>query len=184
MLLLTLLRRPLACTALLVTTLGLTQCHQSEIVPLLPPESTMGANKSGCVVEGQLLVPWDKGGKSGTNLAVRLGTTASTSNFSLGISDLQDNSKPFIMLTADSLVLTEGKSYPFTFSAHKGVVQAVCLTATGGYTTTMPTSGTPTITKLDQQALLLAGRFEFVATNQATGRQVTITQGRFDYKTN
>jgi hypothetical protein len=184
MLLLALLRRPLACTALLVTTLSLTQCHQSNVTPALPPESTTGANKSGCVVEGQVLVPRDKAGKSGTNLAFRLGSTASSSNFSLGIRDLQDDSKPFIMLTADSLVLAEGQSYPFTFSAHKGVVQAVCLTATGGYTTTMPTSGTLTITKLDRQAMLLAGRFEFVATNQATGRQVSITQGRFDYKTN
>ena len=182
--LLTLTRRPLAYNALLVSVLTLTQCQKSAVVPALPPETTTGANKAGCVVEGQVLIPRDQGGKSGTNLAFRLGTTAADAHFSLGISDLQDSSQPFILLTADSLVLAEGTSYPFAFSAHQGVVQARCLTATGSYTTTGPTSGTLTMTKLDRQARLLAGRFEFVATNQATGRQVTVTQGRFDYKSN
>jgi hypothetical protein len=160
----------------------LTACHKNDSSPSLPAETTSGANKSGCLVEGRVLLPRDAGGRSGTNLGFRLGTTAGTSNFTLGISDLQDPNAPFtVEITADSLLLEEGKTYPFSISSHQGVVQGHCV---GGsrYDTQGPSSGTLTITRLDRPAQLLAGQFEFVATDKQTGRQVRVTQGRFDYQ--
>lgn len=174
------LRRP---AAQLLGLLALTQCKENEVAPSLPPESTTGANTSGCLVDGQVLVPRDIWTHSGTSLSLGLGTTAATADFALGIVDFKNDSSPLILLTADSLVLEEGHAYPITFSPHRGVVQAMCTAGEGQYYTTRPSSGTLTITRLDRQAKLLAGRFDFVATDNHTGRQVTVTQGRFDYKT-
>lgn len=167
---------------LLLSVGWLTQC-QSEALEALPPESTSGANTAGCLVDGQVLVPREKWGRAGLSLGFRLSTVAKDASFSLDLSDEQDVSKPFLQLRADSLVLVAGQSYPFSASAHRGVVQGSCLLSDGGsYRTTVPTSGTLTITRLDRQAQLLAGRFEFVGTNPATGKQVRITQGRFDFQ--
>ncbi|MDO7888135.1 hypothetical protein [Hymenobacter cheonanensis] len=111
-----------------------------------------------------------------------MGTTAATSNFSLGISDEQNTQAPLVIIRADSLLLEEGKSYPISWTkTGQGVAQGECVTAAGSYVTTAPGSGTLTITRLDRQATVLAGRFEFVATDRQTGNQVQITQGRFDY---
>lgn len=143
----------------------LQQCH-TETVSALPPASTSGANKAGCLVDGQVLVPRDARGRAGTSLGFRLGTRASEASFSLGLRDEADESKPFVELSADSLVLVAGQSYPFSASAQRGVVKGSCFTSGGDvYTSTAPASGTLTITRLDRAAKLLAGRFEFVGTD-------------------
>lgn len=177
------MRRTAAASSLLLSILLLAQCQKRDVAPALPPETSSGANKAGCLVNEQVLVPRDIWGHSGTNLAFRLGATAATSAFSLGISDEQNNQSPLVSITADSLLLEEGRSYPFSGAkAGKGIVLGECLGTGGSYTTTAPGSGTLTITRLDRNANILSGRFEFVATNRQTGAQVRVTQGRFDYK--
>lgn len=179
-----LLRAPCCLTLVagLFLSLLLLQCH-TEPVRALPPQSTSGANKAGCLVDGQVLVPRDARGRAGTSLGFRLSTTASQASFALGLSDEADESMPFVELSADSLVLVEGQSYPFSASAHGGVVKGSCFTRSGGvYTSTVPASGTLTITRVDRAAKLLAGRFEFVGTDRVTGQQVRITDGRFDFQ--
>ena len=175
--------RLLICSALWLNCLFLTQCKKNAVAPALPPESTSGANKSGCLVDGQVLVPRDARGRSGTNLALRLSKTAEDAIFSLSLADQEASSGPYVEIQADSLVLEEGKSYSFSASPHRGVVQGNCFTTDGGvYTTTTAASGTLTITRLDRPAKLLAGRFEFVGTDKATGKQVHVTAGRFDFQ--
>lgn len=175
--------RLLICGALWLNCLLLTQCKKNASAPALPPETTSGANKAGCLVDGQVLVPRDAGGRSGTNLAFRLSTTASEATFSLSILDQGDSSGPFVEIKADSLVLEEGKSYSFSASPHRGVVQGNCFTNGGGvYSTTAAGAGTLTITRLDRQAKLLAGRFEFIGTDKTTGKQLHVTAGRFDFQ--
>lgn len=175
--------RPAATAALLLCLLLTSQCRKNDVAPSLPPETTVGANRAGCLVNEHILVPRDTWGRSGTSLAFRLGTTAATATFSLGISDEQNAQTPLVLLRADSLVLEQGKSYPISWTKKgQGGAQAECIAPGGRYLTTSPGSGTLTITRLDRQANLLAGRFDFVATNQQTGEQVRITHGRFDYQ--
>ncbi|TGD77601.1 hypothetical protein [Hymenobacter wooponensis] len=160
----------------------LVACQPEKVSPALPPETTVGANQAGCLVDGNVLIPRNAWGRSGTSLAYRLGTTAASSNFSLGITDEKSQDSALLLIEADSMVLEEGKTYPFSLSAHKGVAQGQYYSPDGQYRTQSPASGTLTITWLDRQANLVAGRFEFVATDRTTGRQVRVTQGRFDYK--
>ncbi|TGE03837.1 hypothetical protein [Hymenobacter fodinae] len=134
------------------------------------------------MVDGAVLIPRNGRGRSGTSLAFRLGTTATHSNFSLGITDEKRSDSPLLFLEADSMVLEAGTTYPFSLSPHKGGVKGWYYSPAGPYSSQAPASGTLTLTRVDRQARILAGRFEFVATNRATGRQVRITQGRFDYQ--
>jgi hypothetical protein len=174
-------RRPFF-TRLWLSLLLLGQC-QTKDVAALPPASSSGANTVGCLVDGQVLVPRDGHGKSGLTLGFRLSTTAAEATLSVSLHDVTDTSKPLVEISADSIVLAEGQPYPFSVSAHRGVVTGTCFTNAGGtYLTSGPASGTLTITRLDRAAKLLAGRFEFVGTDRTTGKQVRVTQGRFDFQ--
>lgn len=175
-------RRPLFSRFCLGLSLLLGHC-QPKPLGALPPVSTSGANTIGCLVEGQVLVARDGRGKPGLNLGLHLGATPLDATFSVSLSDQTDSSAPFVEVRADSIVLVQGQSYPFGASAHRGVVTGRCFLPAGGvYLTTTPASGTLTITRLDRAAKLLAGRFEFVGTDGATGKQVRITDGRFDFQ--
>lgn len=175
-------RLPLFSRLWLGLSLLLVHCQPKQ-VEALPPASTSGAHTIGCLVDGQVLVARDGHGKPGLHLGFRLGTTPTDATFSVSLSDETDSSRPFVEVRADSIVLTEGQSYPFGAAGHGGVVTGSCFTSAGGvYLTNAPASGTLTITRLDRAAKLLAGRFEFVGTDRTTGKQVRVTDGRFDFQ--
>ncbi|TGE03351.1 hypothetical protein [Hymenobacter fodinae] len=118
---------------------------QSEVSPALPAETTWGANQAGCLVDGTVLIPRNGWGRSGTSLAFRLGTTADRSNFSLSIKDEKNSGSPLLLLEADSMVLEEGATYPFSLSPHKGVAKGWYYSSDGQYSSQAPASGTLTI---------------------------------------
>ena len=163
-----------------MSALTFSQCRKSDVAPSLPPESATGTNNAGYLADGSGLVPRDRMGAAGTNLAYKLGTTARTAWSDLGILDTQDNNAPFVPIQAAGLVLEEGRNC--AFGTGKGVPTAFCVTPTGSFTTISPAAGTLTITRLDRPTNLVAGRFVFVGTDRMTGQQVRVTQRRFDFR--
>lgn len=84
-----------------------------------------------------------------------------------------------VSITTDSLLVEEGKTYPFR--REKGYPYAV-YDADKLYPKRNQDEGELTITRFDRVQGILAGRFHFVGTNPESGQQVHVTEGRFDVR--
>ena len=161
----------------------LTQCrkHDPDPVSQLPPVTQTGANTFGCLVNGQ---PWTPKGYNGSsNYSVyydaqyRKGTlNISTYRYN---SDAND-SRQDIIIFSDSL-LTTG-TYPLTIKNHQ---EALYYGSKGQcefhQNDIHYRRGNLTITRLDLQAGVISGTFDFTLYRPGCD-SVKVTQGRFDKK--
>ena len=163
----------------LLALLTLTQCKKKDVAPQLPPETMVGAMTFGCKIDGRVFVPRDGRGKPGLEVHyVNLGEGKGGGYYlNIPASDFRTNPIERVSVTADSLLVEEGKTYSFKTS--KGSAQAFY--AIGNqYQKLDQDEGELTITRFDRTTGILAGRFHFVGTDKTTGRQVRVTDGRFD----
>ena len=171
----------LAATPLLAALLGLSQCKKNNPDPAsqLPLATQTGANTLGCLVNGQ---PWTPQGNDGA------------SNYSIsydqnpyGVLDLTtyryqqkptDNYQYMIIFASD---LRGPRSYDLRDINTSRVSWYDRLTHCDQSSRDKDTfhKGTLTITKLDLQAGIIAGTFDFVLAKPGCDT-VRITQGRFD----
>ena len=170
-----------AATLLLAALLGLSQCKKNNPDPAsqLPPATQTGANTLGCLVNGQ---PWTQQGNNGA------------SNYSIsydqnpyGVLDLttyryqqkpMDNYQHLILFARE---LQAPRSYDLGNILLTRVSWHDRLTHCDQSSRDKDTfhKGTLTITKLDLQAGIIAGTFDFVLAKPGCDT-VRITQGRFD----
>lgn len=165
----------------MLTLLTLSQCKKEASPPQLPPETTTGTMTFGCKIDGRVFVPRDEFTKTGlfaqyVNLGMGKG-----GGYHLNIPaiDWKANPNQGISLTTDSLLVEEGRTY--VFSTGKGQVQAFYLEGTE-YIKRDRDPGELTITRFDQTQGIISGRFHFVGTDLSTGKQVRVTDGRFDVR--
>ncbi|AIZ65409.1 hypothetical protein PK28_17200 (plasmid) [Hymenobacter sp. DG25B] len=169
--------------ASLTVLLLLSQCKKHEASPQLPPETTIGAMTFGCKVDGRIFLPKDGAGQLGLYVQyVNLGTEPDGDSYFLNIPAVRWRPSPSegIHITADSLLVEEGKTYSFKNS--KGSAQASYRSSPNTYQKLDQDEGELTITRFDRTQGILSGRFHFVGTNAQTGQQVQVTDGRFDVK--
>ena len=161
--------------------LCLAQCRKKDPAPQLPPETTTGAMTFGCKIDGRVFVPRNYYTNTGLYVQyVDLGRGKGSGYF-LNIPATDWAAKPIeaVRISTDSLLVQEGKTYPFRTS--KGSAQAE-YHATVDYTKLNPDDGELTITRFDPTRGIISGRFHFVGTDNSTGRQVNVTDGRFDVR--
>ena len=163
---------------LLVALLSLTQCKKSDPTPesQLPAATQTGANTFGCLLNGQ---PWQPFGTGNYSIyydpLYRHGTINISATRPDGANDYQT-----ITLGSDSLKSVG--QYPLTILKHQ---EALFIDTKTGcrFLSGDPhyRKGTLTITRLDTQAGIIAGTFEFTLA-KAGCDTIKVTQGRFDKK--
>lgn len=158
----------------------LSQCKKDNAAPQLPPETTTGANKVGCRVNGQVLVPRSKGRTEGLQFGFINRANGRIPMFFLAFVDAEVSPFRSVMLEVDSLVLREGQTYPFRTPG--GRHQASHFDGKQDYIKRDQDQGELTITRLDSVQRILSGRFHFVGTDRNSGQQVQVTEGRFDLR--
>jgi hypothetical protein len=84
-----------------------------------------------------------------------------------------------VIIEVQDTVLEQGRTYPL--GTRHGESQAICF-LTSDYRTQDVNPGKLTITRLDSAQHLVAGRFEFMGTQKASGQRVYVTEGRFDFR--
>jgi hypothetical protein len=172
---------------LLTLTLTLSSCHKDDNTfssnDQLPPETQIGANTVGCLVNGQVYLPSQSGLNSPVNCFYQLYNGEYF--FTMAFSD-NKNSGPDVSVQTARLNLQVGQTYIL----NKNIIANGDYTGGGGtyrlstsnkyYTNTIKT-GELKITKLDLPNAIISGTFWFDAINTA-GTVVEIRQGRFDWK--
>lgn len=135
----------------------------------------------GCKIDGRVFVPRDGRGQPGLYVRyVNLGSGRGGGYFlNIPATDWRPNPTEGVNIETDSLLLEEGKTYPFKTT--KGSAQAF-YSSGAEYRKRDQDAGELTITRFDRTQGILAGRFHFVGTNKSTGQQVHVTEGRFDVR--
>ena len=172
------MNRTSAPALLLAALLGLSQCKKNDPAPVdqLPPATQTGANTFGCLLNGQ---PWVPYGTASFSIYYdpnyRNGTINIDTSRPIGNSSYQT-----ITLASDSLK-TIGR-YPLTIPGHQ---EALFIDTKTGcrFLGSDPyyRSGFLNITRLDLQAGVIAGTFEFTLAKPGCDT-IKVTQGRFDKK--
>jgi hypothetical protein len=170
-----------ALLLLLSSALLLTQCRKKEVEPQLPPETTTGAMTFGCKIDGRVFVPRDEFSKTGLFAQYVNSGTGRGGGYYLNIpaTDWKADPNQIINIGTDSLLVEEGKSYPIMTT--KGAVQAFYFSERK-YAKLDQDPGELTITRFDRTQGIISGRFHFVGTDLSTGKQVQVTEGRFDVR--
>jgi hypothetical protein len=166
---------------LALTLLALNGCKKKDPAPQLPPETTTGAMTFGCKIDGRVFVPRNSFSKTGLYVQyVNLGSGKGGGYFlNIPATDWESKVIDAVRITTDSLLVEEGKTY--AFKTTKGNAHAA-YDSGPEYQKLDQDPGELTITRFDRAQRILSGRFHFVGTDQATGQQVRVTDGRFDVR--
>jgi hypothetical protein len=166
---------------LLAALLGLSQCKKKDVAPVdqLPPATQTGANTFGCLVNGQV---WTPQGNDGANNYIVVYDRALGASFDLRTYRYQQeptNNYQYIIIETSRLYAP--KIYSIKDSLNTRV--AIRDKLTGCYLSSLDAGtyhkGTLNITRLDLQAGIISGTFEFTLAKPGCDT-VRITQGRFD----
>ena len=163
------------------TLLTINGCLKKDANPALPPETMTGAMTFGCKVDGRVFHPRNGKGRDGLYVQyVNLGASKGGGYYlNIPARDWKQEPSEGVQLTTDSLLVEEGKTYPFM----TGKGQAYARYSRGNYFEKLnQDAGELTITRFDRTQGILSGRFHFIGTNQTTGQQVRVTDGRFDVR--
>jgi hypothetical protein len=170
--------------ALYVALLLLTQCSKCKNDPTptdpasqLPPATQTGAGTFGCLVNGQPYTP--KGNNGMTNFAVLYEPQLNGATLNI-LTYRIDGRREYINLfcgpiTPQKRTFTVGMPNIEATISYDGFAGEYSSTD-GGYQ-----RGQITITRLDEQAGILSGTFEFTSVG-LKGDTLKVTQGRFDSK--
>ncbi|MFC6225297.1 DUF6252 family protein [Hymenobacter artigasi] len=93
--------------------------------------------------------------------------------------DAQDAAYPTVSIEVPATVLEQGRTYPL--GTYQGESQAICFLGSD-YRSQDLNPGELTITRIDSAQHIVAGRFQFTGTQKASGQQVRVTEGRFDFR--
>ena len=170
----------------------LTQCSKckDDVAPLdqLPPATQTGANTFGCLVNGQA---WTPQGDNGTDNYVVLfepdqgNPSQPGGNLSVRAYRILSNGDR-TNVAVNAFNVDRIRSYSLDFSSVQGNAlygnrNASSPCDTYGPADTRFRRGNLTLTRLDQQAGIIAGTFEFTVAKPGCDT-IRVTNGRFDYK--
>lgn len=168
---------------LIVTIFTFSQCKKNkDEEPQLPPETTTGAMTFGCKVNGKVFVPKDARGKPGLFVQyVNLGAGAGGGWYlNIPATNWQPSTPEGVNINTDSLRLVEGNTYLLKYrkKGFAGAFYQIGLV----YEINESILGELKITKSDTINRILSGQFFFTGIDFSTGKNVNITDGRFDVR--
>ena len=155
-------------------------CKKNEL-NALPPETQVGANTFGCLVNGKAWVP-KKGGLF-TDPPVQGAFYGARGQLNLWVQANNSDGSGLDFWVENPLRTGE---YPLRYTT--GIYPTIILPknyalyyqSDGSYITSPQYTGTMTITRTDTIRGIISGTFEFTAFNAKSGLTVSVTNGRFD----
>jgi hypothetical protein len=169
---------------LLAALLGLSQCKKKDPAPVdqLPPATQTGANTFGCLVNGQVWTP--KGSDGTSNYSISYDSGLNGGIFNLQTYRYPDASNYFQSIALDVTSNLQVGNYSFRSPQRTRAVfndtKTNCYWSSRDSATTYR-RGTLTITRLDRQAGIISGTFDFTLYKPGCD-SIRVTQGRFDKK--
>jgi hypothetical protein len=162
----------------------LIQCHKDSPNPAkpedqLPAATQTGANTFGCLVNGQPYTP--KGNVGVTNFAVFYEPFPNGAGLNI-LTYRVDGAKQQFLNLGCGLITPQKRTFTLDLSAGEGQASYEGSAGDHGNDSGLTSRrGTITITRLDEQAGIIAGTFEFTSV-RLKGDTLKVTQGRFDSK--
>jgi len=176
---------PLYLALLLLTQCS--KCKKDDPAPLsqLPPATQEGKNTFGCLVNGEAFIPSGSVGLN-SNLVVSYEPSA-TLGGNLNIQAFRyrgDNTKQTIQLSAGPIF--QARTYRLDLGSNEGLVNYFDRAKPNPcndyfYADMSYRRGSLTLTRLDEQAGIIAGTFEVTIAKPGCDT-IRITEGRFDAK--
>ena len=169
----------------LLTTLALTNCTKdnndlpSNHADQLPPATTIGANKVGCLVNGEVFLPKGNNPFGAPILTCFYQYVNNTWNFSLGFSNNKEEHLRGVNIASKGVEFQQGQTYPLVLESNISCYASYGKATIPQYYTSNIVTGELKITKLDQINAIISGTFWYDAVNSA-GTIVQIREGRFD----
>lgn len=153
----------------------------------LPPETQIGANTFGCLVDGKVFLPYDIGLYPRLTCYYQYIYHPSPSGYVFQVKANNKKNPPYfqsINIGFDSLKLIQGNTYQLQegargFSRGNYIKAKSDNTSYEDYFTYSPYSGEIIINKFDEINQIVSGTFWFNAVS-ANGDTVQVTDGRFD----
>ena len=161
-------------------------CSKNDETPTaaadqLPPATQTGANKVGCLVNGQVLLPYQKNPFGPPAVVCFYQFVNNQFHFSLGFSnDKISNGLRNINIASINIELQQGQTYQLKLdNGNSAFASYVDFAISAGYYTNNINTGELKITKLDQTNAIISGTFWFNAV-RTNGAIAEIKEGRFD----
>lgn len=150
----------------------------------LPPETQVGANTAGCLLNGEVFIPHQEGLSPALNCNYEF--LEGEFYFNLYFSDLRGTGLKTISVRTSKINLESNNNYILNqentiFEPFTGGGGFYGINATNYFYTNTIKNGNLNITRLDIQNSIISGTFWFDAVNM-NGEVVEIRQGRFDMK--
>ena len=176
---------------LLVALLSLSQCKKKDLSPeqRLPPATQTGANTFGCLVNDQAWLPSQNYAAASVALYEPGASQPIGGNLNIhafrDVQKGQSNTRQTITLAAGPI--RTARLYSLTSASPEAYVSFSDRSKAypcNDYSSGIPLiyqRGSVTITRIDEQAGVLAGTFEFVLAQPGCDT-IRVTQGLFDYK--
>lgn len=150
-------------------------------VDQLPPATQVGANKAGCLVNGEVFLPLQSNIFGIPSVTCSYQFIGNSFEFALGIrNDKLDNVRGITILS-NKLEFIQGQTYSLNLEQNVNSSFAYYKIGFLNYSTNSIKQGQLKITKLDQVNAIISGTFWFDAVNNS-GEIIKITEGRFDMK--
>ena len=170
----------------LLATLALTNCSKdnndlpSNPADQLPPATTIGANKVGCLVNGEVYLPKGSNPFGAPLVTCYYQYVNYGFEFGLGFTNNSIGLRGITILS-NKLEFVQGQTYIIKNEQTENSVYAFfTLENNQGYRTTESFVGTLKITKLDLISNIISGTFSFDAIKINSGEVIQIREGRFD----
>ncbi len=163
-------------------------CSKSEnsstpIAPVdqLPPATQTGANTVGCLVNGQVFLPYQSNPFGSPAVVCFYQFLNGNYVFSLGFSNNKiANGLRNVKVSTRSITLQQGQSYQLKLNNGNSAFAAYLdFAQTSDYLTNDITLGELKITRLDETNAIISGTFWYDAVN-SVGTKVEVREGRFD----
>jgi|694.fasta_scaffold43719_2 hypothetical protein len=151
----------------------------SNPVDQLPPATQVGANKVGCLVNGEVFLPKGSNPLGPPLITCFYQYVNNTWNFSLGYSNNQQTNLRAINIASKGVELQQGQTYPLVLQSNNSCYASYGISTIPQYSTNNNNVGQLKITKLDHVNNIISGTFWFDAVN-GNGVKVEIREGRFD----
>uniref|UniRef100_UPI00404B6A77 hypothetical protein n=1 Tax=Flavobacterium sp. TaxID=239 RepID=UPI00404B6A77 len=177
---------------ILLTTLSLSSCNKDDDqtpIEQLPPATTIGANKAGCLVNGQVFLP--KGSSQfGPILSCFYQQDIDGFHFGLAITEKGTNENKSVNISLNPNQLVENTTYNLiartldtnnNYNSNFGEYAVSSnINSIIQYVTTNTHIGELKITKLDTQQKIISGTFWYDAI--LAGEIIEVREGRFDMR--
>ncbi len=172
---------------LFITVFTLSCCSKSEnsstpVAPIdqLPPATQTGANKVGCLVNGQVFLPYQSNPFGVPSVTCSYQFVNNNYEFGFGIRNDKMSEARGITILTNKLEFIQGQTYLLkqeeitnsSFAYYK-------IGFSNGFGTNTINTGELKITRLDETNAIISGTFWFDAVN-SIGTKVEVREGRFD----